>query len=185
MEDDLERLAERARDGDRDAFSRIVAHMQQRVFRYCYPMLGNREDAEDATQEVFLRAYRRMATYTESRSFAGWLYTIAHHACMEKHRKKHRFSELFHRLKAETAHSQALGSDDEALSLLSALPARAKSVVVLRVLHDMTYEQIGEMLGESPAKLRKRFERARKRLRMAMKTQHLSRAREETCENGG
>jgi RNA polymerase sigma-70 factor, ECF subfamily len=78
----------RAYEGDVEAFSCLVEVYQTPVFNLCHRMLGNIEEAEDAAQETFLRAYRNMRGYDLQRSFSTWLLSIAAHYCIDQIRRR-------------------------------------------------------------------------------------------------
>ena len=73
-----------AQKNDLTAFSRLVELYQTPVFNLCYRMLGNREDAEDAAQETFMRAFRAIKKYDPERPFKTWLLTIASRYCIDQ-----------------------------------------------------------------------------------------------------
>lgn len=77
-----------ARAGDGHAFSRLVAAYQSPIYNLCYRMLGNSHDAEEAAQEAFLRAYTRLSSYDPARPFKTWLFSIAHHYCIDRLRRR-------------------------------------------------------------------------------------------------
>ncbi len=77
-----------AQKGDPQAFSQLVETYQRPVYNLCYRMLGTAEDAEDASQETFLRAYKSMKRYDNSRPFSTWLLSIAAHYCIDQIRKR-------------------------------------------------------------------------------------------------
>ena len=77
-----------ARKGDVDAFGRVVDAFQKPVFNLCYRMLGNPEDAEDAAQESFWRAYQGLSKYDFQRPFGTWMLSIAAHYCIDRLRRK-------------------------------------------------------------------------------------------------
>lgn len=165
MSNQVDELIELARKGDHHAYSNIVRLMQQDLFRYCYPMMMNREDAEDMVQETFIRAYENLGKYREQGQFKGWLFTIANRTCLNKLKRRHRFRALTKKLGEETSRSTLVeDSNLEALSLLDSISPKARAVMVLRVLHDMSYEEISHILGMSTSSLRKQYERARKQL---------------------
>src|SRR4030067_1086389 len=77
-----------AQKGDAEAFTRLVEAYQRAVFDLCYRMLGNAEDAEDAAQETFLRAYKFMRRYDLNRPFSTWILSIAAHYCIDQARHR-------------------------------------------------------------------------------------------------
>jgi RNA polymerase sigma-70 factor (ECF subfamily) len=168
MEDCIEDWVTRAQAGDPLAFSEIVLHLQQKVFRYCYPMLGHRQDAEDVVQEVFVRAYKHLGKYRNHTNFTGWVLTIAHRLTMNKLRTNYRLVALFRKMASHSAqHIPFIDhSREEVLCMLDALSPKLREVVVLRIIHDMSYEEISRIVGTSSAALRKQFERARHQLEL-------------------
>lgn len=168
MSHELTHLIELAKGGDHQAFAEIVKLKQQQVYRYCYPMIGNHHDAEDVVQETFVVAYQKFSSYREIGQFTGWLLTIAHRTCLNRLKADSRFRSLLQKMRSvratESDYYPSLHSNDEVLSMLKRLSPNARSVVVLKVLHDMTYEEIREIVGIPSNVLRKRFERAKKQL---------------------
>ena len=81
MPDDVRKLVERSRAGEQPAMLTLVEHFQGRVFGLCYRMLGQRQDAEDAVQETFVRALRSLAGFDAERGFEPWLLAIASNRC--------------------------------------------------------------------------------------------------------
>ena len=70
--------------GNSTAFTKIVEKYQRSINNLCYHMLGDSMEAEDATQEVFLRAYAKLDSYDENHKFSSWLFSIASHYCIDK-----------------------------------------------------------------------------------------------------
>ena len=79
---------ERARSGDSRAFSTLVEAYQAPIFNLCYRIMGNPHDAEEAAQEAFLRAYSRLDSYDPARPLKTWLFSIAHHYCIDRLRRR-------------------------------------------------------------------------------------------------
>ena len=77
----------RCREGDNEAFGELVSLYENKILNYCYRMLGNRTDAEDATQEVFVKLYRFLGSFTGQSAFSTWLYKIASNVCLDFLRK--------------------------------------------------------------------------------------------------
>ncbi|WP_216827474.1 RNA polymerase sigma factor [Alkalihalobacterium elongatum] len=83
-------------------YEEIIQRYQKQIFSYCYRFLRNKQDAEDATQDVFFKSYQNLHTYEYGSSFSAWLYKIAYHHCINKKRKSQMFSKLIHLLPTET-----------------------------------------------------------------------------------
>lgn len=166
----LHKLLVEAKHGNDQSFAQIITLMQQHIFRYCLLMIGNKHDAEDIVQEIFVRAYLKLHTYDEKGkgNASGWLFTIAHRICLNDLKKRSRWR----RLLAKAANEEVVRygdlefMNDNDLSLLESLTPKQRELVVLKVLHEMSYEEISEIVGVSVINLRKRFERVRKKLQM-------------------
>src|SRR5262252_4725899 len=111
---------DRARQVDRDAFGRLVLRHQRRVYAAALHILGNHADADDATQEAFVRAYRGLATFDGRADFFTWLYRIAVNTALNALRTGKRGGALVQRSGAEAAH---VGGRPEALGQAARDPA--------------------------------------------------------------
>jgi RNA polymerase sigma-70 factor (ECF subfamily) len=89
-----ERLAERSKAGCFDSFEQLVARYESQIFNFLRQFTGNHHDAEDLTQETFVKAYRNLHRYNSSFSFATWLFTIARRTAASHFRSAYRFEEL-------------------------------------------------------------------------------------------
>src|SRR5712691_12231926 len=86
----LSALVERAREGDGRAFDRLMIETQERVVGLAWRLLGSREDARDAAQEVYLRVYRHLGRFRAGEDFRGWLYRITVNVCRDAARRRRR-----------------------------------------------------------------------------------------------
>lgn len=187
-------LVRRALKGDQEAFATIVEKYKDPVFNVAYRMLGNPTEAEDVAQETFVRAYTQLRTYQEGRRFSTWLLSIASHLSIDQLRRRRflalplenaPFLEWIADLGAgpEQAALQ-LEASDEMQKVLSALPPKYRTVLVLRYWYDLSYEEIAEMLGLTSALVKARLHRARELVARTLKAQGLDMtlASEETHE---
>lgn len=162
-------------EGDAEMFGELVERYQKPVFRLACSMLGNHADAEDAAQEVFIRAYRFISSYAESGRFWGWLRKITVNVCLRRCRPAHTVSleeiDDMPGRAGDTVAESVIGAFESAelRRMIHELPPAYRSVVVLRYLEDMTYADIAETVGESLANVRVRLHRAKKMLRERMK----------------
>lgn len=167
-------LVHAARNGDRQAFGRLVDLYQRPVFSLAYRMLGNAADAEDAAQEAFLRAFRSLGGYDASRAFSTWILSIAAHYCIDRIRRR-RMTEVSLDAVAPPRWQASPLADPETRADraaeaervragLAALPEEYRVVVILRYWHDMGYCEIAAILGESESAVKSRLHRARRRL---------------------
>lgn len=151
--------------GDLDAFEIIVRHFERKIFTFCYFMLGNRQEAEDAAQEVFFKAYRNLANYRHDSDdlFLSWLYKIAANHCktlLKRRQKWYHLMPLFRNDGNEKSAEQTFSEkSDVQLQLLEGLTAAEKEILALRVIEDRPFPEISAILGISAATVRKRYER--------------------------
>jgi RNA polymerase sigma-70 factor (ECF subfamily) len=183
-DEDLARAAQR---GDIDAFTALVTRYQRLVYRILWLRLGSSpEDAEDLTQEVFLRAWAHLGSYDADRPFKGWIGQVARNLAIDL-------------LRARTRRPEALGLDDEALQALAgphhpstasgvpladpptaaeageergrllahlrALPAPYRDVLMLRFVEDLSYDDIAALLGLPLGSVKTRIFRGRELLK--------------------
>lgn len=158
-------LIARAKAGDLDSFEEIMVLHQQRVFRTALRILGNQEDAQDAAQEVFLRLYKYLNKFDETRELAPWLYRMTVNACRDLMRKRTHTEDLPETLAAPV--SDAGSSIDLTTerrwmaAALKALPEKERAAVVLRDIEGLTTSQVAEILGSTEQTVRSQICRAR------------------------
>jgi RNA polymerase sigma-70 factor (ECF subfamily) len=167
----LERLAERAREGDDAAFDRLMVETQARVLATAWRLLGTREDALDAAQEVYARVYRHLKGYRSDRDFYGWLYRITVNVCRDATRKRRPalvpmepFPEP-----AQQADAEQLLLDAErralVLEALQTLSTKERAALVLRDLEGLTSEEVARILGSRAGTVRAQIAGARAKIR--------------------
>jgi RNA polymerase sigma-70 factor, ECF subfamily len=163
----------RAYEGDVDAFSCLVEAYQTPVYNLCYRMLGSVEEAEDAAQETFLRAYRNMKGFDMQRAFSTWLLSIAAHYCIDQIRRRRLSFVSFEDLPAFDPPDQDLGPEASFLrgenqqkiqKLLASLSPQDRAAVVMRYWYDFSYEEIGESLSLTVSAVKSRLHRSRRQL---------------------
>jgi RNA polymerase sigma-70 factor (ECF subfamily) len=173
---DLEKSEEslwlyRSKHGDSDAFARLVEIYQRPVYSLCYRMLGNAEDAEDAAQESFLRAYKSMNRYDSNRPFSTWLLSIAAHYCIDQLRKQRYRIVSFEELPIPELPSNSIGheekisrkeSQNRVRQLLNILKPTDRAIVILYYWYDYSYEEICKTLSLTPGAVKSRLHRARR-----------------------
>jgi RNA polymerase sigma factor (sigma-70 family) len=159
------------------SWDEIVRTHSSRVYRLAYRLTGNRHDAEDLTQEVFVRVFRSLSTYTPG-TFQGWLHRITTNLFLDlaRRRQRIRFDSL-----PDDAPERLPGSepspadayDDRHLdadiqAALEALPAEFRAAVVLCDIEGLSYEEIAATLGVKLGTVRSRIHRGRSQLREAL-----------------
>lgn len=160
-----------ARKGDADAFGRIVEAFQKPVYNLCFRMLGNPEDAEDAAQETFWRAFQGLSKYDQQRSFGTWLLSIAAHYCIDRLRRKRLTLLSLETLLPEDdapdptpdPENQANQKQEQAAvqDLLAILGREERAMIVMRYWYDLSYEEIARSLSCSVSAVKSRLHRAR------------------------
>ena len=155
----------------------VVRDHSARVYRLAYRLTGNRHDAEDLTQEVFVRVFRSLPTYTPG-TFEGWLHRITTNLFLDITRRRQRIrfeglgEETAARLKGtEPTPSQAFDDrhlDHDISVALADLPPEYRAAVVLCDIEGLTYEEIADVLGVKLGTVRSRIHRGRAQLRAAL-----------------
>lgn len=174
------RLLRQVAEGDAEAFGRLIERHQDRLLRLCERLLGEREAARDAVQEVFLKVYRQAAGYRPRGQVYTWLYRIAVNHCLNRLRRRKivrfvRFEGRGHESPEPSFEPADPGAGPEArlqnrerwrwtLRALARLPPGQRSVVVLAKLEGLSYKQIAETLGITVGAVESRLVRAMKRL---------------------
>ncbi|MCX6396524.1 MAG: RNA polymerase sigma factor SigE [Propionibacteriales bacterium] len=159
------------------SWDQIVEQHSTRVYRLAYRLTGNPYDAEDLTQEVFVRVFRSLHTYTPG-TFEGWLHRITTNLFLDQARRKSRIrfdalpEDADNRLPSSVATpdvaylNQMFDADVEAA--LAALPPDFRAAVVLCDVEGLTYEEIADVLGLKMGTVRSRIHRGRSMLRKAL-----------------
>jgi len=160
------------------SWDEIVDEHSTRVYRWAYRLTGNAHDAEDLTQDVFVRVFRSLSTYRPG-SFEGWLHRITTNLFLDSVRRTSRqrtwpldgLGAAERIADAEPDPGQRLveaGLDVDVQAALDALPADFRTAVVLADVRGMPYEEISELLGVKPGTVRSRIHRGRRQLREAL-----------------
>jgi RNA polymerase sigma-70 factor, ECF subfamily len=167
-EPDSELVAAASR-GDLDAFAALVRRYRDSYTRYAVRMLGDRGDAEDVMQSVWMRAYRNLANCREPKRFGAWLYQIVANECRthltRRTRRDRRFAE------PEVMDTLAANPPSDGLLLddiqraLDALPVEQREAFVLKHVEQLEYEEMAEVTGAGISALKMRVKRATSRLR--------------------
>lgn len=166
-----------AQRGDKLAFAQIVAEFQTPVYNLAYRMLGNRNDAEDAAQETFLRAYAQFHSYDAKQNFGTWLLSIAAHYCIDRLRRRKfqwlsyddpRWDETAPPLAAAdpTPEQQALAQEreEQVQQALQKLPPQYRLVLVLKYWNELSLEEISQLTGDNVGTIKVKLFRARQML---------------------
>ncbi len=161
-------LIDRILRGDRNAYAELVRAYQAKVLRLCASLLGE-SDAEDAAQEIFLKAYRSLASFRKEASFSTWLYRIASNHCRDLLRKRSRqktepLDELPESLLSSDDPRAQAEKTDLAEQILLALSPDERLILTLREVQGLSYEEIAEVLSCSLDAVKGRLKRLREAL---------------------
>jgi RNA polymerase sigma-70 factor, ECF subfamily len=171
-------LLERLARGDELAWGQVFSAHRDRIFGFCLRMMGNREEAEDVSQEVFLRAVRAIGTFRGESSIKTWLHQIAHNLCLTrlaaaKKRAEHTSDLIWlsDMTDGSPTGDAAIASGDlrNAIELaVSELDPVFREVLLLREVEDLSYEEIAGVVGASVNTVKTRIHRARAKLQQQL-----------------
>jgi RNA polymerase sigma-70 factor (ECF subfamily) len=170
-------VTERFKKGDPSAFEALVHKYQDRVYNVCRYMLQDPQNAQDAAQDVFLKAYRGLKDFRPGSSLYTWIYRITVTTCLDYRRKSRREllrnEPLTETLPSDQPLSESLYASKEMTQALQfalqKLPEKLRASIVLREIEDLSYEEIAEVLHTSAGTVKSRISRARERLRSLLK----------------
>jgi RNA polymerase sigma-70 factor (ECF subfamily) len=167
LETDDETLVERCLQGDGASFRPLVEKYQRALFSLALRMLGDYEEARDATQNAFVKAYERLAAFDPGYRFFSWIYRIAVNECLNVLRARRRTSEFDPDLPGGDGPFEAMQASevrDRIRAALARLSADYREVVVLRHYGELSYREIGEVLRIPEKTVKSRLFTARQRL---------------------
>jgi RNA polymerase sigma-70 factor, ECF subfamily len=168
----------RARAGDADAWGELYREYAPAIFRFCRRALPTREDAEDATMEIFMKLRDKLIQYDQTRSFSAWLYKVAANHCWDLLRRRKtrqdKETEDLENVPLEHPDPNQLEklieqrTSEEVRRALGKLGSRARMALVMRYYSDMSYDEIADALGVRRAFVGVVLLRARHELRQSL-----------------
>ncbi len=177
-DDDDDALVGRVLAGESDAFRSLVDRYSDRLYRFCRARLGDDADAEDAVQDVFVRAYRSLASFDASRSWPSWLFSIAANRVKSRYAARSSVARLVERAGGEAlvvGEAASAGDDPAELAVgtmaaealreaVAALPAAYRAPVELYYFAGLGVADVAKALGLGEEAVKTRLFRARKEL---------------------
>lgn len=166
-------LVSKAKAGDPKAFESLASPCEQMVWRVCWHMMGNHEDAQDCAQEALLKAWTRIASYKENASFSTWLYRIAVTCCLDALRKKKVRAtdsiEAMQENRVEVSSPEPGPQEnleqaehkEKVRKALAALPEDQRIPLILSCIEGRSYEEISSILSLPPGTIKSRISRGR------------------------
>ena len=159
--------------GDIEAYATLVARHRERLYRFAARMLGNHEEAEEAVQDAFVRAFRSLRGCQDPDRFDGWLFRILANRCRTRGRRRRRYEATFvidpsalARASAPDGRTGDHGGWSTAVAeALAALPAEQREAFLLKYVEELSYEEMAALTGVGVSALKMRVSRAVTRLR--------------------
>jgi RNA polymerase sigma-70 factor (ECF subfamily) len=177
-------LVERCRANDEAAFSEVVARYKVKIYNYVYRMTGSSEDAEDLTQEVFIRMYTSIESFRGQSSLNTWLFRIAGNLCIDRFRRAKNHTPAYsldepvgdaaqaHEVADHTYEPHRLLENvemaDQIQQALSRLPEKLRATLLLHDIEGMPYEEIAQIVGCPLGTVKSRLFNARMQLRQQL-----------------
>ena len=165
---------QQASQGDRDAFSKLVEAYQRPVFNLTYRMLGNVQEAEDAAQETFLRAYSRLDQYNSAHKFSTWILSIANNHSIDRLRKRRATfvsiddNPVLQNLEDDEPRPESTAMRHEHArelqELLMNLDPDYRTPLILRYWEELSYDEIAQTMNISISAVKSRLFRARQKM---------------------
>jgi RNA polymerase sigma-70 factor (ECF subfamily) len=176
-------LVERCRSGDDEAWRQMVDHLGQRVYSVAYHFSLKREDAEELSQEIFLKIFENLHRFDGSYPLVAWVVSLARNLCIDRYRRKKR--ERSFRFVSDEAVAPLLTSGDDPASealrkertkllfwALGEIPEDLAEILVLRDLEGLAYEEIGKALDLPDGTVKSRLFRARAEVARKVRERH-------------
>jgi RNA polymerase sigma-70 factor, ECF subfamily len=146
------------------AFDVIVERHQRSVYQLCYRFVGNHEDASDLAQDVFLRAFRGLRSFRGQSSLATWLYRIAVNVSLNRVSAKTPVVEpidefQFVDVQSESPAERVLRNErgEQVRAAIAQLPPKQRATLIMRLYHDMSHQEIADVLGSSVGAVKANF----------------------------
>ncbi len=183
---DEKELLEKSKNGDIEAFEKLIERYQKKVFNMAFRIIGNHDDASELAQEVFIRIFKSIKTFKEESSFSTWVYRITTNICLDELRKrknrkivyldddiKSEDGEMKRQLEDTRPTPEAAAEKNEVKrvveSAIQALSDEHRTVIVMRDLQGFSYEEIASIIKCPEGTVKSRINRARQALRDILK----------------
>ncbi len=179
-------ILERFKNGDTSAFKEIVIAYQDNIYELCFRMLGDRDNAQDAAQETFLKAYQGIGRFEPDASIYTWLYRIGVNTCIDYKRRsalesffRRPFSsgDAIEQEPSDAPSPERLAESKQAAAALQKalgkLSHKLRAVIVMKEIEELSYEDIAKVLDISLGTVKSRISRAREELKRLVAETHL------------
>jgi len=177
-------LVQRAKAGDGEAFGRLIELHSRSVYHLAYRFCWDHDDADDITQETFVRAFEYLRTFRDGQALGPWLRRIAVNCCLRFRERSARDEDLHaadpERHDASPALADALAARERVREELRRLPARQRAAIVLFEMQGLNVAETAEAMGCAPGTVKRHLHRARNTLR-----ERLADLVEDAADSGG
>lgn len=160
----IEQVVQRVLNGEQAAYEMIILEFERQMYTYCYYILRNHQETEDAVQEIFIRAYQNLRSYKRKVSFSSWLYKIAYNHLMNVKKKQSRWLKLIEEYKRQKPVIQKTCHTTVIEDLMEYLTPEERHILLLKAVEQYTFEEIAIIMNVRSAALRKKYERLRRKL---------------------
>lgn len=172
----IEETIQLAAEGDQAAWETIVRTYWRKVFNVAYRFVGTYDEAEDLTQEIFLKVFRSLSTFDRRANFQTWLISVSRNLCIDRYRSGRRDRQVFAReIDPSTVQAESRGPSPHARvetqdrvgllrEALRGLSPALRKAVLLRDIHELSYQEIAERLGIAEGTVKSRINRGRAEL---------------------
>jgi RNA polymerase sigma-70 factor (ECF subfamily) len=182
MSDNEKVLVERARNGDIEAFEKLIEGCQKKVFNITFRMIGNYDDANELAQEVFLKAFRSIKKFKGDSLFSTWIYKVTANVCLDEiRRRKNKFTlsldeeveygdgELKRQIPDNAPTPDVEVETNQIKEVVNKsiqeLPEDYKSIIILRDIQGLSYDEISKIFDCPEGTVKSRINRARQALK--------------------
>lgn len=176
---DLE-LIEKVKSGDNSGFNNIILKYQKQVYRFARRLLNEHDDADDVTQEVFIRLYNSINDFRGDSKLSTYIYRITYNLCLNHIKKKNRLQKMHVNIEQENFLTSGYNSNPEydfverekqklIRNAFETLPEKQKAVFNMRFYENLTYEEISEITGKSVGGIKSNYFHAFKKIELKIK----------------
>ncbi|MEC0168238.1 RNA polymerase sigma factor [Paenibacillus graminis] len=163
--EEINQVIQQIKKGDTDKFRVIIEKYQKRVYLYSYYLLNDKEQVDDAVQDIFIKVYQHIGDYTETVSFSAWIHKIAYNHSINLNKKKFRDYQLLLDCQDLNTVSSTNNNQENYIDvLLQQLSFNEKYILLLRAVEEYSFDEMGHVLNITAANARKKYERIRKKL---------------------
>jgi RNA polymerase sigma-70 factor (ECF subfamily) len=168
---------------DTRAFGRLMGKYKDRVYNYCYAYFGNSHDADDNTQEIFIRVYEKLGSFQFKSQFSSWLYRIMINHCNNTYKSKaYKIRRQMNHIEDREVRNGRKDPESAVISkelegiiyrAIDLLKGKQKTILILRDIDGRSYEEIAEITGLNMGTVKSNLARARGKVATALKNQHI------------